>query len=189
MTEIRVFESFAGYGSQLMALRRLERAHPDKIKVVPVGISEIDPHAIKAYHAVHGEDVPNFGDISKIDWAQVPDFDLFTMSSPCQDFSSAGLQRGGRKAAVHVPRFFGSVERLSLPNAQNTFYLKMFPLLSVQSLSSNSTSGRENSKPTATATSPKSSTQRITAYRKTASGFLWCRYSMAHGTTSLSRYR
>ena len=83
MQTIRVFESFAGYGSQLMALRRLEQAFPDQIKVVPVGISEIDAHAIKAYHAVHGEDVPNYGDISKIDWAQVPDFDLFTYSSPC----------------------------------------------------------------------------------------------------------
>lgn len=83
MQTIRVFESFAGYGSQLMALRRLERAHPDKIKVVPVGISEIDPHAIKAYHAVHGEDIPNYGDISKIDWDKVPDFDFFTYSSPC----------------------------------------------------------------------------------------------------------
>lgn len=99
MQTIRVFESFAGYGSQLMALRRLERAHPDKIKVVPVGISEIDPHAIKAYHAVHGEDVPNYGDISKIDWDKVPDFDFFTYSSPCQDFSSAGLQRGGEKGS------------------------------------------------------------------------------------------
>ncbi len=99
MQTIRVFESFAGYGSQLMALRRLERAHPDKIKVVPVGISEIDPHAIKAYHAVHGEGVKNYGDISKIDWAQVPDFDLFTYSSPCQDFSSAGKQRGGEKGS------------------------------------------------------------------------------------------
>ena len=83
MQTIRVFESFAGYGSQLMALRRLEQAFPDQIKVVPVGISEIDAHAIKAYHAVHGEDVKNYGDISKIDWAQVPDFDLFTYSSPC----------------------------------------------------------------------------------------------------------
>ena len=99
MQTIRVFESFAGYGSQLKALRRLEQAFPDQIKVVPVGISEIDAHAIKAYHAVHGEDVKNYGDISKIDWAQVPDFDLFTYSSPCQDFSSAGLQRGGEKGS------------------------------------------------------------------------------------------
>ena len=94
---IRIFEAFAGYGSQLMALRRLEKQYPD-FRVEPVGISEIDEYAIKAYKAVHG-DVKNYGDISKIDWTQVPDFDLFTYSSPCQDFSSAGLQKGGEKGS------------------------------------------------------------------------------------------
>lgn len=98
METIRLFEAFAGYGSQLLAMRRLEAAYPDKLKVVPVGISEIDKYALQAYQAIHG-DVPNFGDISKIDWSQVPDFDLFTYSSPCQDFSQAGLQRGGEKGS------------------------------------------------------------------------------------------
>jgi DNA (cytosine-5)-methyltransferase 1 len=41
----------------------------------------------------------NYGDISKIDWSEVPDFDLFTYSSPCQDFSNAGLQRGGAEGS------------------------------------------------------------------------------------------
>ena len=48
---------------------------------------------IKAYKAVHG-DITNYGDISKIDWNNVPDFDLFTYSWPCQDVSSAGYQKG-----------------------------------------------------------------------------------------------
>lgn len=82
MQKIRVFEAFAGYGSQLMALKRLQAAFPNEIEIEPIGISEIDPHAIKAYQSVHG-DVTNYGDISKIDWSQVPDFDLFTYSSPC----------------------------------------------------------------------------------------------------------
>ena len=94
MKEIRLFEAFAGYGSQLMAMRRLEEKYPDEIKVIPVGISEIDKYAIKAYHAVHGEDIKNYGDISKIDWSEVPDFDLLTYSFPCQDISNAGNQRG-----------------------------------------------------------------------------------------------
>jgi DNA (cytosine-5)-methyltransferase 1 len=29
----------------------------------------------------------------------MPDFDLFTYSSPCQDFSNAGLQRGGEEGS------------------------------------------------------------------------------------------
>jgi DNA (cytosine-5)-methyltransferase 1 len=98
MKEIRVFEAFAGYGSQLMALKQLEKDYPDKIKVTPVGIAEIDKYAIQAYKAVHGE-VTNYGDISKINWDEVPDFDLFTYSSPCQDFSNAGLQRGGEEGS------------------------------------------------------------------------------------------
>ncbi len=93
MKTIRVFEAFAGYGSQSMALKRLQRDFPGKVAFEFVGISEIDTHAIAAYNAVHGDTV-NFGDISKIDWAQVPDFDCFTYSFPCQDISSAGKQRG-----------------------------------------------------------------------------------------------
>ncbi len=95
-TPLRVFESFAGYGSQSFALERLHKDFPDfHYKVV--GISEIDRYAIQAYYACHDKDIPNFGDISKIDWENVPDFDLFTYSSPCQDFSNAGLQKGAEE--------------------------------------------------------------------------------------------
>lgn len=93
MKRIRVFEAFAGYGSQAIALKRLQREFPDKVEFEFVGISEIDSYAIAAYNAVHG-DTPNFGDISKIDWSQVPDFDCFTYSFPCQDISTAGKQKG-----------------------------------------------------------------------------------------------
>lgn len=84
---IKVFEAFAGYGSQSMALRRLG------IDFEVVGISEIDKYAIQAYMAVHG-DPPNYGDISKIDWKSVPDFDFLTYSFPCTDISTAGQQKG-----------------------------------------------------------------------------------------------
>lgn len=85
--KLRVFEAFAGYGSQSMALRNIGVNHE------VVGISEIDKYAIKAYNATHPETV-NFGDISKIDWYEVPDFDLFTYSFPCTDISNAGAQAG-----------------------------------------------------------------------------------------------
>lgn len=91
--KIRVFEAFAGYGSQAMALKRLQRDFPSKVEFEFVGISEIDSYAIAAYHAVHGNTL-NFGDISKTDWSQVPDFDCFTYSFPCQDISTAGKQKG-----------------------------------------------------------------------------------------------
>lgn len=90
--KIKVFESFAGYGSQAMALQRLKEDYPDFDYEV-VGISEIDKYVLQAYEAVHGH-YPNYGDISKIDWNNVPDFDLFTYSFPCQAISNAGKQEG-----------------------------------------------------------------------------------------------
>lgn len=78
---LRVFEAFAGYGSQRMAFERVKKRIPDfDFKVV--GISEIDKYALQAYEAVHGE-CPNYGDISKINWEEVPDFDFFSYSFPC----------------------------------------------------------------------------------------------------------
>ena len=49
MEKIKVFEAFAGYGSQSMALERLKTDIGLDYEVV--GISEIDPTAIKAYYA------------------------------------------------------------------------------------------------------------------------------------------
>lgn len=84
---LRVFEAFAGYGSQSMALRNIGVEHE------VVGISEIDKYAIMAYNATH-EPTTNYGDISKIEWGGVPDFDFFTYSFPCTDISNAGAQAG-----------------------------------------------------------------------------------------------
>lgn len=96
---LRVFTSFSGYDSQSMALDRLKEMHPG-FDYELVGWSEIDRHAIKAHNLVYPQWAGrNFGDITKIDWGLVPDFDLFTFSSPCQDFSSAGLQRGGAEGS------------------------------------------------------------------------------------------
>ena len=84
---LRVFEAFAGYGSQSIALRNLGIEHE------VVAISEIDKYAIKAYEAIHGP-TNNLGDISKIDPKDIPQHDLFTYSFPCQDLSVAGKQAG-----------------------------------------------------------------------------------------------
>ena len=90
MNTLRVFTTFSGYDSQCLALDRLG------IDYELVGWSEIDRYAIQAHNALYPKWADrNYGDITKIDWAKVPDFDLFTYSSPCQDFSQAGLQRGG----------------------------------------------------------------------------------------------
>lgn len=91
---LRVFTAFSGYDSQCLALNRLGIAYD------LVGWSEIDPAAIKAHDALFPQYADrNYGDISKIDWSQVPDFDLFTYSSPCTDFSNAGAQAGGEEGS------------------------------------------------------------------------------------------
>ena len=98
--KIKVFEAFAGYGSQMMALRRVARRHAGGADFQLVGWSEIDDNAIAAHNAVFPEYAEcNHGDISKVDWERVSDFDLFTYSFPCQDISNAGLQRGLREGS------------------------------------------------------------------------------------------
>lgn len=87
--KLRVFTSFSGYDSQLMALRDIGADYEC------VGWSEIDKWAIKAHNAVFPELAGrNYGDITKIDWNAVSDFDLFTYSFPCTDISIAGKQKG-----------------------------------------------------------------------------------------------
>ncbi len=95
---LRIFEAFAGYGSQSLALKYLQEQHPDfAFKVV--GISEIEPSTIQAYRLLHGWDAPNFGNVALIDWNDVPDFDFISWSSPCQDFSMAGLRQGAEEGS------------------------------------------------------------------------------------------
>ena len=88
MDKLKVFEAFSGYGSQSIALRNLGIPHE------VVAISEIDKYAIKAYYALHDKNIPNLGDISKINVEDIPEHDLFTYSYPCQSLSVAGKQEG-----------------------------------------------------------------------------------------------
>jgi DNA (cytosine-5)-methyltransferase 1 len=58
--------------------------------------SEIDPAPSKIL-THHHPDVPNLGDITKIDWATVPTVDVLTGGFPCQDVSHAGKRAGLRE--------------------------------------------------------------------------------------------
>lgn len=97
--KIKVFTLFSGYDSQCMALDRLKAKHP-QFDYELIGWAEIDKSAIDAHNAVYPQWAErNYGDVSKINWEQVPDFDLLTYSSPCQDFSSAGKMMGGEEGS------------------------------------------------------------------------------------------
>ena len=92
---LKVFESFAGIGTQRMGLERAGLEHE------VVGICEIDKFAIDSYQAIHG-DVNNYGDIAKIDPKDLPDFDLFTYSFPCFTESALVLTSQGYKSIKDI---------------------------------------------------------------------------------------
>jgi hypothetical protein len=55
--------------------------------------AETDQYAA-AVLARHWPDVPNLGDVTALDWAQVPPVDLVSAGWPCQDISYAGHGAG-----------------------------------------------------------------------------------------------
>ena len=58
-----------------------------------VGYSEIDKYAIKVYEKQF-PGVKNYGDITKINAKELPDFDCLVGGFPCQAFSIAGKRKG-----------------------------------------------------------------------------------------------
>jgi DNA (cytosine-5)-methyltransferase 1 len=86
---IKMFEAFSGIGTQAMALKKLN------IPYEIIGYSEIDKYAIESYKAIHGNDIKNYGDITKM--TSIPQCDIFTWSFPCTDLSKAGRQKGMTK--------------------------------------------------------------------------------------------
>lgn len=106
MNKIKVCTTFSGYDSQCLALKYAG------IPFELVAWSEIDKHAIKAHNALFPEYADrNLGDITKVDWGGVPDFDLLTYSSPCQDISNAGMQRGLEKGSGTRSSLLWEVEK------------------------------------------------------------------------------
>ena len=97
MKKIRIFEGFAGYGGGSFGLKRLKEKMPD-FNYEVIGYSEFDKYASElfAVNHKHKNDKPlkNWGDITKIDPDELPDFDMFMGGFPCQPFSSAGMQMG-----------------------------------------------------------------------------------------------
>lgn len=133
--KIRVFEGFAGYGGATYGLKRAG------INYEVVGYSEFDKFAAELYDANHtdkkGRPIRNWGDITKINPEELPDFDLFTGGFPCQPFSTVGMQQGEkdqygrgtllydiiRICAVKKPQyiFLENVKGLATKRFENTF--------------------------------------------------------------------
>lgn len=82
---MRYFSTFTGIGGLDLGL--------EEIGAECVGYSEIRESSIRIYDR-HYPGRMNFGDITKIEPANLPDFDLLTGGFPCQSFSLAGWRRG-----------------------------------------------------------------------------------------------
>ncbi len=91
-----------------------------------VGYSEIDKYAIKIYEQ-HFPTHKNYGDITKIDWSRVPDFDLLVGGFPCQSFSIAG-KRGGFED-TRGTLFFELAKALSIKRPANFIFENVKGLL------------------------------------------------------------
>jgi DNA (cytosine-5)-methyltransferase 1 len=86
MSTLKIGSLFAGYGGLDMGIK-------DVLDAETVWFSEFDkaPSAILAHH---WPDIPNHGDITQIDWANVEPVDILTGGFPCQDVSLAGARKG-----------------------------------------------------------------------------------------------
>lgn len=84
----------------------------------PVAFAEIEPFPCAVLQE-RFPDVPNLGDVTKVDWRDFVDrygaVDLVVGGSPCQSFSIAGNRGGGRGIRPHVGvRSSGTGARSSL---------------------------------------------------------------------------
>lgn len=80
--DVKVGSLFSGYGG-------LDLAVGGKL----AWFSDIEPAAITVMNA-HHPGVPNIGDVTQVNWKQVPRVDVLTGGYPCQPFSTAGKRKG-----------------------------------------------------------------------------------------------
>lgn len=83
---LRIGELCSGYNGLGMAIEEVFGG-------TPAWFSEYDaaPSKILAHHY---PDVPNYGDMTQIDWAAIEHVDIISGGTPCQDLSAAGRRAG-----------------------------------------------------------------------------------------------
>ena len=84
---MKFFSAFAGIGGFDLGIKR---AIPD---AECIGYSEVNKYAMEIYER-HFPNVTNYGDITRIEPRDLPDFDMFCGGFPCQDLSVAGKRAG-----------------------------------------------------------------------------------------------
>lgn len=82
---LRIGSLFSGYGGLDLAVEHVFHAQT-------IWFSEISP--VQRIFAHHWPDAPNLGDITTINWDQVPPVDILCGGFPCQDVSTVGKMAG-----------------------------------------------------------------------------------------------
>jgi len=85
---MKYFSMFSGIGGFELGIQRATNNTWDCI-----GFSEVDESAIKTYKK-HFPTHKNYGDATKIQTTQLPNFELLVGGFPCQSFSNAGQRKG-----------------------------------------------------------------------------------------------
>ena len=92
-----------------------------------VGMSEIDKYANMVLRYKY-KDVKNYGDIEKINYEELPDYDVQIGGSPCQDVSVAGRREG--LAGLRSRLFFSYVALLKVKQPRYFIFENVKVLLS-----------------------------------------------------------
>jgi len=85
-TQLKFIDFCAGIGGGRIGLENLG--------MQCVGFSEIDKKSEKTYREFFGKEEKNYGDLTKINHNDLPNFDLMIAGFPCQTFSVIGRRKG-----------------------------------------------------------------------------------------------
>ena len=117
--KLKFIDLFAGIGGFHLALKSLD--------MECVFTSEIDTHARKTYATNFKDkylDHPDLfaGDIWKVDYKKIPDFDILCGGFPCQPFSQAGHKKGFKDNKDG--NLFFSIEQILKNKKPKAFFLE-----------------------------------------------------------------
>ena len=122
-SKYRFIDLFAGIGGFHLALHSLE--------LECVFASEIDRYARITYEHNHKKINPelfeagNFaGDITQVNYSQIPDFDILCGGFPCQPFSQAGYKRGFHYAKNNRGNLFFEIVEILKTKKPKAFFLE-----------------------------------------------------------------